>query len=142
MKKFIIWDKISILNNCEPEIWFQEYPRSKQDTLVLINENYVYFLEDIKVQGFTGATDEQIVEKFLIHLEEEELKRKQQQLEEEQKQKEQEEQEQTEIDKLKETINSLEKRQKSMRTLIDTIILDNVGGVDNNGEEEDLGIDI
>lgn len=66
-----IWDRKEKLKGLDVDIWFNSYPRSKNDTLVLVDDTSVYFLEDIKEQGITGNSDMEIVENYLKKLEEE-----------------------------------------------------------------------
>lgn len=68
-----VWDKKSDLNNIPKTAWEQAYPESAYKTLVLV-DNEVLWLEDIKEQGFTGATDTAIVEAFLTKREEDRQK--------------------------------------------------------------------
>ncbi|WP_235899118.1 hypothetical protein [Peptostreptococcus porci] len=58
------------MNGIAKEIWEKSYPESKYKTLVLVDSE-VFWLEDIKTQGFTGDTDVAIVEAFLAKREEE-----------------------------------------------------------------------
>ncbi len=115
-----IWDKESNLKNLDKEVWFKSYPRSKTDTLVLVDNSDVYFLEDIKSQGFKGDSDIAIVEAFLKKQEEDRLK-----LEQEQKEKEQ--QEKTENEKLKEQIKNMQlEHSLAMAELIEKVEKDKV----------------
>lgn len=65
-----IWDRKEKLKGLDVDIWLKSYPRSKDDTLVLVNDSTIYFLEDIKEQGFTGESDIDIVKSFLAKIEE------------------------------------------------------------------------
>lgn len=69
-----IWDRKERLKGIEVNVWMDAYPRAKSDTLVLVDDVVVYFLEDIKNQGFTGATDTAVVEAFLNKQEEDRQK--------------------------------------------------------------------
>lgn len=70
-KKIQIWDKKSNLKGFKKDIWFNEIPRSKYDTLVLVDNIQIYWLEDIKMQGITGNSDIEIVENYLKKLDDE-----------------------------------------------------------------------
>ncbi|MDB8821765.1 hypothetical protein PN296_05965 [Peptostreptococcus anaerobius] len=74
MSNIKVWDKKEKLKGLDPQVWLEAYPRAKSDTLVLVDDTVVYFLEDIKSQGFTGATDTAVVEAFLNKKEEDRQK--------------------------------------------------------------------
>ncbi|WP_101774010.1 hypothetical protein [Peptostreptococcus faecalis] len=95
MSDIIIWNKIEKLKDLDKEMWFKSYPIAKEKTLVLINNSEVVFIEDLKVEGFTGSTDIEIVENYLKDREE---KQKQQQ-EQAEKEKEKEQQKEVEIER-------------------------------------------
>lgn len=64
MSSIQIWDRESSLNGIEKDVWLESYPRSKKDTLVLVDGGEVVFLEDLK-GIFSGSTDEEIVKSYL-----------------------------------------------------------------------------
>ena len=37
MSSIQIWDRESSLNGIEKDVWFESYPRSKKDTVVIVN---------------------------------------------------------------------------------------------------------
>lgn len=83
--KIKIWDREESMNGIAKEIWEKSYPESKYKTLVLV-DNEVFWLEDIKTQGFTGDTDTAIVESFLAKREEDRARaEKEAQVQDEQK---------------------------------------------------------
>ena len=71
--KIKIWDRKESMNGTSKEIWEKSYPESKYKTLVLVDSE-VFWLEDIKAQGFVGETDTAVVESFLAKREEDRLK--------------------------------------------------------------------
>lgn len=60
-----IWDRAEKLKGLEPNVWLNAYPQATTKTLVLVDDTSVYFLEDIKEQGFSGESDIEIVNAFL-----------------------------------------------------------------------------
>lgn len=60
-----IWDRVEKLKGLEPNVWLNAYPQAITKTLVLVDDTSVYFLEDIKEQGFSGESDIEIVNAFL-----------------------------------------------------------------------------
>lgn len=73
-----IWDRAEKLKGLEPNVWLNSYPQAALKTLVLVDNTTVYFLEDIKEQGFTGDTDSDVVNAFLKHKEESKKQEKEQ----------------------------------------------------------------
>lgn len=69
-----VWNGKDNLKGLDASVWLNSYPRAKDKTLVLVNDNEVLWLEDIKEQGFTGDTDVAVVESFLAKREEDRLK--------------------------------------------------------------------
>lgn len=65
MHNIKIWDRVEKLKGLEPNVWLNSYPQAALKTLVLVDNTTVYFLEDIKEQGFTGDTDSDVVNAFL-----------------------------------------------------------------------------
>lgn len=65
MHNIKIWDRVEKLKGLEPNIWLNAYPQATTKTLVLVDDTSVYFLEDIKEQGFSGESDIEIVNAFL-----------------------------------------------------------------------------
>lgn len=70
MSNYKIWDRVEKLKGFPPEKWFEVWPRSKNETMVLIfkeGEDYdeVVFLEDLKASGYKGSTDNEIVESYI-----------------------------------------------------------------------------
>lgn len=65
MHNIKIWDRVEKLKGLEPNVWLNAYPQAITKTLVLVDDTSVYFLEDIKEQGFSGESDIEIVNAFL-----------------------------------------------------------------------------
>lgn len=65
MHNIKIWDRAEKLKGLEPNVWLNAYPQATTKTLVLVDDTSVYFLEDIKEQGFSGESDIEIVNAFL-----------------------------------------------------------------------------
>lgn len=74
MSNIKVWNKKEKLKGIDQQVWLEAYPRAKSDTLVLVDDSEVLWLEDIKSQGFVGDTDVVIVEAFLAKREEERAK--------------------------------------------------------------------
>lgn len=66
---YTIWDRKEKLKGLDAEVWFKSYPQSKEKTLVLIDNTYVVFLEDLKNDGYIGTNDE-IVRKYIEDMQE------------------------------------------------------------------------
>ncbi|SFE87523.1 hypothetical protein [Peptostreptococcus sp. D1] len=60
-----IWDRVERLKGLDSSVWLNAYPQASTKTLVLVDDTSVYFLEDIKEQGFSGESDIEIVNAFL-----------------------------------------------------------------------------
>lgn len=93
---YIIWDRKEKLKGLDVEIWFKSYPQSREKTLVLIDDTYVVFLEDLKKDGYIG-TDDEMVKKYI-----EDIKK------EKEEEQEKEENYKSEIDELKGKIKQME----------------------------------
>ena len=93
---YIIWDRKEKLKGLDVEIWFKSYPQSREKTLVLIDDTYVVFLEDLKNDCYIG-TDDEIVKKYI-----EDIKK------EKEEEQEKEENYKLEIDELKGKIKQME----------------------------------
>ncbi|WP_347161309.1 hypothetical protein [Peptostreptococcus anaerobius] len=99
--KIKIWDRKESMNGTSKEIWEKSYPESKYKTLVLVDSE-VFWLEDIKTQGFTGDTDTAIVESFLAKREEDRARaEKEAQVQDEQKKSEIEKRVEEEANKIR-----------------------------------------
>lgn len=93
---YIIWDRKEKLKELDVDIWFKSYPQARQKTLVLIDNSYVVFLEDLKNDGYIG-TDDEIIRKYI-----EDIKK------EKEEEQEKEENYKSEIDLLNEKIKQME----------------------------------
>lgn len=65
MSNIVIWNRVNKLKDLDPEVWFKAYPESQDKTLVLIDDSEVVFLEDLISKGYTGDSDEAIVQSLL-----------------------------------------------------------------------------
>jgi|SRR3712207_383414 len=119
MNKIQIWDKKENLKGLVPDVWLEAYPRANKDTLVLVDDVAVYFLEDIKAQGFTGDTDVATVEAFLAKREEERAKAEK----EAQAQREQEKSATEIIEELKKENETLKDRVDTLSTTVEELVL-------------------
>lgn len=111
-----IWNRKDNLKGLDASVWLNSYPRAKDKTLVLVNDNEVLWLEDIKEQGFTGDTDTAIVESFLAKREEDRVKS-------EQEARAQAEKEKSEIERLKEENQTLKSRIDTLSTTVEELVL-------------------
>ena len=102
MSNIKVWNKKEKLKGIDQQVWLEAYPRAKSDTLVLVDDSEVLWLEDIKSQGFVGDTDVVIVEAFLAKREEERAKaEKEAQVQAEQKKSEIEKRVEEEVNKVR-----------------------------------------
>lgn len=116
MSNIKVWNKKEKLKGLDSQVWLEAYPRAKSDTLVLVDDSEVLWLEDIKLHGFTGDTDTAVVEAFLAKREEERAKaEKEAQVQAEQKK--------SEIEKLKQENKSLKERIDILSETMETLVM-------------------
>ena len=111
-----IWDRKEKLKGLDVDIWLKSYPRAKDDTLVLVNDSTIYFLEDIKEQGFIGESDIDIVKSFLAKIEEDMKKSDSEAQEQDEKKK-------SDLDILKEENETLKARIDTLSTTVEELVL-------------------
>lgn len=111
-----IWDRVEKLKGLDKSVWLNAYPQAALKTLVLVDNTTVYFLEDIKEQGFTGESDIDIVKSFLAKIEEDMKKSDSEAQEQAEKKK-------SDLDILKEENETLKARIDTLSATVEELVL-------------------
>lgn len=130
MSKIIIWDREESLKGIDKEVWFGSYPRSKSDTLVLVDDSIVYFLEDIKsLEGYTDGTDIEIVQRYVDDEEKKRLEEEKKRSAEIEREAEEIRRKELEAQELKEKVrefDALKEQLSAMKSVMDELMLNSL----------------